>query len=147
MTKNEVRLVEGLLSRSSSPSWDIAKLEWELAAITIGINSCICGKNPIKYICLLTNSHTNETAILGSTCVEKYLNISCDTIFKDMEKDVTNRFVKIDTLKFAYARGYVNDWEYEVYQDLQKWKKLSAKQKGLRDTINLRIKKLLVSFA
>lgn len=146
MTKNEIRLIDSLLAKSRDTEWDIAKLEWELTQITVGTGTCSCGKTPIHRICLLTNVSTAQTAILGSTCVEKYLYINCEHIFKDVEKGFGDRFVKLATLEFAYSRGYVTEWEFNVYQDLRSWRKLSEKQKGVRDKVNSRVGRLLESW-
>lgn len=146
MTKNEIRLIDSLLAKSTSTEWDIAKLEWELTQITVGSDTCSCGKTSIHRICLLTNVSTLQTAILGSTCVEKYLYINCEHIFKDVEKGFGNRFVKLTTLEFAYSRKYISEWEFNVYNNLRSWKKLSDKQKVIRDKVNSRVSKLLESW-
>ncbi len=146
MTKNEKKLIENLLSKSLSTVYDTAKLEWELSEITIGVATCSCGKTPIHHICLLTNISTGQTAILGSTCVEKYLHIGCEHIFKDIAKGFVDRFIKPATVEFAFKRGYITEWELDVYNSLRSWKKLSDKQKGIRDKVNSRVSRLLESF-
>lgn len=148
MTSNEKQLISILLSKSSSGNWEVAKLQWEISGIHIGEDTCSCGKTPIKFICQMRNTVTGNTAILGSTCVEKYLSIKCTMVFKDMLVNPVGRFVKLDTLDFAHRLKYVNDWEYNCYLDLQKWAKrkpLTIKQEAVRDKVNNNIARLLES--
>lgn len=143
MNKYEERLTTELLARSMSKDWDTAKTEWFLHHVMEGVSTCICGKNPIQKICILENKYNKDQVILGSTCVEKYMFIKCEHIFTDMAALRKGRFVKLATLDYAKSRGFVNDWEYGFYLNLQKFKKLSEKQMEKFDSISRRLEKLL----
>lgn len=149
MSRNETRLVEELLGKSASNDWEVAKKQWEIAAISIGESTCACGKTPIKFICLMRNVVTGQSAVLGSTCVEKYLGIKCTHVFKDMIVVPEGRFVRVGTLEFANRLGYVNDWEKDCYLSLMEWSKkrdLSEKQCTVRDKVNVKVGRMLGSF-
>lgn len=150
MNRNEEKLVTELLGKSASNDWEVAKKQWEIGAIHIGEDTCACGKKPIKFICHMRNTVTGQTAILGSTCVEKYLDIKCTHVFKDMIVVPVGRFVRVETLEFAHRLGYVNDWERDCYLSLIAYSKrrdLSEKQCKVRDKVNVKVGRLLGSVA
>jgi hypothetical protein len=124
-------------------NYDLAKKEWKLESISSGSGRCACGKNPIKQLCLLRNTLSGFSLIVGSTCVEKYLHIECKYLFKDLEIAKKNGFVSKEGLRFALDSFVINAWQFEFYNDLRKFGKLSEKQQIQLDKINRCILKLL----
>jgi hypothetical protein len=142
----EQRLISALLLKSSIPNmnnYPLAKKEWKLESISEGVGTCACGKTPIKQLCLLRNTLSGFSLIVGSTCVEKYLEIDCKYLYKDIELAKKNKFVSNKTLEFAIESLVINTWEFNFYNDLRKLSRLSEKQKALLMKINNNILKLI----
>lgn len=113
--------------------------EWKLVNAYEDIDICICGKNPIKRICVVENIHNRNTAIIGSSCVEKFLGIPSSKIFTDLKKVEGNERALLDvfTLTFLHNNSIINDWEFDFYGNVIKYqRRLSDKQVGCLIKVN-----------
>ncbi len=148
MTRNEQKLREVIFSKSDSKVWEEARTEWIIKNIYDGETSCSCGKIPIKKICLLVNTVTKNEAIVGSSCVEKFIGLSIDIIFKDLAliKENTGYIVHLQTVNFAYDNGYINSWESDFYKSILELEFLSIRQKQTGRKINGKIISMLKRF-
>lgn len=60
-------LQDRIISMSSSNVWDEAVLQWRLIDIEMSDDhhTCLCGHHPIRELCTIGNSSTNETAVVS----------------------------------------------------------------------------------
>lgn len=132
---------ENLLLKSKNSDLLSAIKEWKLKSAFIGKDSCICGKTPIKHICLMKNIHNNNVIIVGSSCVEKFFHIPTGKMFSDFAKVEKNILAKLDsfTIEFLFKNYLINSWEYEFYMNINKWRNLSEKQVNCLRKINERL--------
>jgi hypothetical protein len=142
MTKNELKLRENLLKLSNNKQdWDKAKFEWKFLTISKDKASCLCGKNPIYKLCHMFNKINHNHAIIGTTCVAKYLHIPADIIYDDILiklKEGLNYLVSIETIEFGFDLRLLSEWERDFYLNITKaWKKkMTDKQKEVIIKLN-----------
>merc|ERR1712232_463177 len=90
----------------------------------------------------LMNSTTGHEAVVGNCCVKRFMtNIPSNIIFSAVRRvrQDASKSLNLQTLDFAYARGWVSDWEYEFYSDSLRKRKTSDKQATHRERINEKI--------
>ncbi|HDR9237765.1 TPA: hypothetical protein QDB43_001468 [Burkholderia vietnamiensis] len=140
---SEYQLTERLIALSVGNTWDDAKLEWGLEHVwrEDEPDTCLCGHFPIIEICLLRNVRNHNTAIVGNCCVKKFTNLPSDRIFqavKRIESDV-ERAINAETIRHAYEKGWINEWERKFYMDTWRKRKLSGAQHMKRVQINEKV--------
>ena len=140
---NQYQLTREIIARSSSQTWDEAKLEWELFSIyrQTEPDTCLCGHFPILELCVLRNRINGNEAIVGNVCVKKFLGLPSDLIFQAIarvSKDLS-KGLNTETLDHARRKGWINDWEKEFYSDTMRKRSLSDKQLVKRVQINRKI--------
>ena len=129
----EFRLVYEMLPLSVHETWDKAKYEWELEDLYYGDSICLCGKDPIKNICVLKNKLNDKRCEVGNVCVKRFTDLPSDLIFraiKRISKRIDN-LLNIETTSFAFGAGWINEYEFKFYD--KKYKKRTKKEKPLTD--------------
>lgn len=71
------KLPAAIIDLSESTDWSIVVKEWQLDYIEhleAGEESetCLCGHYPIRELCHIINTRTNENAIIGNHCITKF---------------------------------------------------------------------------
>lgn len=137
---SEYTLTKEILSRSHSASWDEAKLEWKLHNIyeVDEFETCLCGHYPIKEVCVLQNSRNQNMATVGNCCVKKFIGLPSDLIFqavKRVRKD-GEKSLNFEAIAHAYAKGWINDWEFKFSVDTMNKRKLTGNQLEKRMQVN-----------
>src|SRR6266478_1724325 len=133
---SEYKLTSEIMSRSVAETWDEAKLEWKLDAISIAEepSTCLCGHFPIIELCRIRNYKNGNKAIVGNCCVKKFIGLPSDKIFqalKRVQRDCS-RALNAETIEYAHQKGWINDWERRFYFDTMRNRKLSGKQSQKR---------------
>jgi len=143
MTKNEWKLREEIIAMSQADNFEEAKKEWILERVYRGLGVCLCGHSPIRKLCVLRNTKNNEKAIVGSSCVQKFIGIKTEHLFKSYELIVKNPEAYLDLLfiEYLFKHDVINEWEYEFLKSTfrKKFEWLSEKQKNKRLQINRKI--------
>ena len=143
MTKNEWKLREEIIAMSQADNFDEAKNEWILERVYKGLGVCLCGHSPIRKLCVLRNTKNNEKTIVGSSCVQKFIGIKTEHLFKSYELIVKNPEAYLDLLfiEYLFKHDVINEWEYEFLKSTfrKKFEWLSEKQKDKRLQINRKI--------
>lgn len=144
VTKSQ-RLAIEIIELSDSPTWDLAKTEWQLSEIYFADDpeTCLCGHFPILELCIINNSKNNNMATVGNCCVKKFLGLPSDKIFsaiKRVRKDI-EKSVNSETLHHAFKKGWINDWEYGFYKKIGPKRSLTEKQNKKKIEVNERILK------
>ena len=141
---SEFKLIEQIIAKSKSQTWDMAKLEWDLVEIDLDEDAshCLCGHYPIKEICKLKNKETNEIVEVGNFCVKKF-ETGMHKIIPSLKKIQVDKYcsVNVETIEYAFVKKLINDWEHGFYIDTWRKRNLSAPQMDKRIQIN---KKLLI---
>ncbi len=137
---SEFKLIEEIIKLSQASVWDIAKFEWKLKEIYKEYEplTCLCGHYPINEICIIINMKNGNEAIVGNVCVNKFLNLPSDKIFKAIKrvsKDDT-KALNPEAIHHIYERNWINDWERKFYLDTYQKRRLTLKQKRKREEIN-----------
>ncbi len=141
---SEFNLSKEIIALSNSDTWDRAKQEWHLEAIYHldgDPETCLCGHHPIIEMCILRNSHNNNEAAVGNVCVKKFMGLPSDRIFqcfKRIKQDNT-KGLNIETIDYAYEKGWMNAWEKGFSADTMRKRSLSDKQLACRIKINNKI--------
>ena len=137
-SSNHQRLKATLIEMSESKEWNFARAEWGLERIYViedweELDTCSCGKYPIKEVCIISNSKNHNTAIVGNCCVKKFLeHIDTWNVVEWLTRIIKNP-------EYCYAKKILNNWEYEFTRDRYWSKKFSSKQLDTRVRINKKI--------
>ncbi len=134
------KLIDEIIARSLSNNWDQAKLEWSLDQVYEDeqLDTCLCGKYPIKEICIIQNKYNSQLAKVGNCCVKKFIGLPSDKIFQSVKRVRKNdeKSLNIEAITHAYQKGWINQWEYDFSVDTMRRRKLSDKQLSKRKQIN-----------
>lgn len=139
----EYKLKESILKLSKSQNWEIAKKEWnfEYAYNSLDAKTCMCGKFPIKNICLIRNTITNELAEVGNLCIDKFLGIedgrSIFVAIKKITHDI-NKSISKKALEYYKDKLEMTEKEYNFYNQILRKRKLSYKQLNWKRSLNRR---------
>lgn len=129
---SEYKLTEEILKRSQSKVWDTAKFEWELNEIyeAEAPETCLCGHFPIIEVCILQNKLNAQFVTIGNCCVKKFIGLPSDLIFQAVKRTRKNNQKSLITeaIKYAYEKGWINEWEYNFSVDTLRKTKLSTKK-------------------
>jgi hypothetical protein len=132
-------LVQQILKRSKADTWALAVKEWKLTAIKRSDipHKCLCTHYPIKELCYLYNTKTNETVIVGNCCVRLFQGapITLDSVFHALTRGRLNKAL----IEYAYDNGILSDWEYNFSCDTWRKRVLTWKQQSKRSCETKRI--------
>ena len=121
-------LEEAVLQNSIACDFNQALKEWRLffsyQATEENPQYCACGQH-IYHCEVINNIHTKKRLVIGSTCINKFMD---DVI------DVSAKFINS-----MYLRGIINSWECEFLKSLPVKKKLSERQLPVYTRINTKI--------
>ena len=144
MTKSEI-LQERIIELSNSTDWTSSKEEWTLSEIYFQENSkCLCTHSPITECCILINKVNHNKAVVGNCCVKKFWDFNTTTF--DAAKRIRQNKAKAaneELIEMAYLNSWITAWEGSFYRDTFRKRKLSPKQKEVRERINEKILKHL----
>lgn len=138
------RLAAEIVKLSVTKEWATARGEWTLVGINIvddGTESCLCGHRPIVELCELRNISNNQTATVGNVCVSKFFDIKSAAMFQSIRRvtEWRDAALSLDVIAFAFARGWINEWEFTFYSDTMRKRKPSEAQWRKRVDINEKI--------
>lgn len=105
-------LLETIIGKSSSKSWDNAVLEWDIDDVIEdedNESSCICGKENIRYLFTIRNIHNQNILFpIGSSCIKKFnredldeLTLVREKLFKLFHAIKTNQFIELNSDYFS----------------------------------------------
>lgn len=90
-------------------TYDEFKRDWtyQHSVFAHGLATCgLCGKYPIREQCILVDStRTDESIVVGNTCVERYIEITVDGVALEGEE------------KAAYLRGNMKTAKHQFQQE------------------------------
>ena len=137
---SEYRLSKEIIDRSSSDTWDEAKLEWSLYEVYEDeeLDTCLCGHYPIKEICVLANKTNHKQATVGNCCVKKFIGLPSDKIFQAVKRVRTDnkKSLNAEAIDHAHRRGWINNWERDFSINTMRKRKLTDKQLETRKKVN-----------
>jgi hypothetical protein len=141
--KAPYRLIEEIVARSVAGTWAEAKLEWTVDRIVRLEEpwACLCGHFPILKRCFIRNRKNGFQVVVGSCCVEKFLDIPAQALFRAVERIKENEAValKAKVIECAYRVGWITDYERGFGLDTWRKRRLSPRQLAKRIEINLKV--------
>lgn len=136
----EFQLTREILARSTTNTWDAAKLEWVLYEVfeSDEPETCLCGHYPIIENCVLRNKTNGIFATVGNCCVKKFIGLPSDLIFQAVKRVRSDLSKSLNAEAIAYARDrdWINDWEQDFYFRIMRKRNLSEKQANKKRQIN-----------
>lgn len=136
----EFQLTREILARSTTNTWDAAKLEWVLYEVfeSDEPETCLCGHYPIIENCVLRNKANGLFATVGNCCVKKFIGLPSDLIFQAVKRVRSDPSKSLNAEAIAYARdrNWINDWEQDFYIRIMRKRNLSEKQATKKRQIN-----------
>lgn len=136
----EFQLTREILARSTTNTWDAAKLEWVLYEVfeSDEPETCPCGHYPIIENCVLRNKTNGIFATVGNCCVKKFIGLPSDLIFQAVKRVRSDLSKSLNAEAIAYARDrdWINDWEQDFYFRIMRKRNLSEKQASKKRQIN-----------
>lgn len=145
--KTKFPLINGIIEKSVSKQWDIAKQEWVLIDVyeTDEPDTCLCGHYPIKEICVLKNKLNHESVEVGNCCVKKVWNFGSEKILKSIKsirKDIS-KSINVECLKLAFKKNIITEKDYNFYLDIWRKRNLTEKQEKWKKDINKKVLNIL----
>lgn len=141
MTKHEI-LQQEIVNLSEASDWEVAKQQWWLSNIYFLENSkCLCTHSPITECCELVNFVNHNRVVVGNCCVKKFWNLDNSSLFsaaKRIKQDNAKSANK-ELIEMAFDNHWITNWEGDFYLDTLNKRKLSPKQKEVRQRINDKI--------
>lgn len=143
MEEEKFKLFTEIKKVSQSKKWDEVKKEWKFVSVYFSEEpqACLCGKFPIKEICILENIKNDNEVEVGNICVNKFLEIEAGFIvegIKKLNKDISKSISK-KLIKKIFDDGIINDWEHEFYNSIWRKRNLTEKQKNIKKKINKKV--------
>ncbi len=143
------KLQAAIILQSEADTFAEAKLEWDLRCIrkgeVYGDTQCLCGHDILNH-CHLHNKRNGKRVIVGSKCVDKFVNkeIGASALFSSLDKihQDTSSNMSRALILHVYEADYINEWEKGFLMDMLGKRKLSPKQFNLVEKINKRVLKL-----
>jgi len=139
---SEYKLASEIIKLSTARNWPAAKLEWKLEEVyeSDELDACLCG-HPIREICVIRNRVNGSTAVVGNSCVKKFLDLASDPIFRAVKRVRTDntKSVNVETLVHALERNWINQWEFDFYKDIMYKRILTEKRQAIKLQINQKI--------
>lgn len=90
MSKYVENLIKKVIDNSVSNNWNDAVREWDIVdceedeSLT---ESCICGKEELRYLYTIQNRYTNKTLFpIGSSCIKKFNRDELNEVIKEKEE-------------------------------------------------------------
>lgn len=138
-----IQLMQRVTEMSTAEEWENARAEWSLQQVFRAqvADQCLCGHQPIIKICVIKNQTNNKTARVGNCCVNKFMSLGSDGIFNAIDrisKDSTKAASR-KLLEMALAQSVITPWEFEFYMSNIDKRKLTQKQRQMREAINAKL--------
>ena len=160
---NLTKLQEVVMSHSeNTKNWNETKQEWYVHSCFVKDDeNCSCGHD-IKNVFIIKNKKNKNTLQIGSTCIQHFDDKEMYSTSKNLLKRLKslenrNRKAFIDAENERYEmhlnrivqkcliQKYINEWEYDFYQRVTGFKKLSEKQEIVCKRIKTKLNRFFVT--
>jgi hypothetical protein len=139
---NLERLTKHILPLSKADTFDEAVKEWDFISAEFHDDgsSCPCGQ-PIKEVCYIHNTVTDEFTHVGNVCVGKFMGMDTGTLFSGLKRLRENPEANPNqaVINYAEEKGLLYGSEFKFLTDTKNKRKLSAPQMSWKKKINWRI--------
>ena len=87
MEHNFEKLRAHILPLSESPSFELARSEWQLVDVEVSeeFDSCPCGQQ-IKEHCYIQNILNGSRTYVGNVCINRFLGIDTGNLFDGLKR-------------------------------------------------------------
>jgi hypothetical protein len=136
------RLRAEIIARSLADTWEAARQEWVLSDVFIsdGSGRCLCG-HPITEHCVLTNQLTGDQVVVGNVCVQQFMGLDSEVIFRGLRRITENRQAALspEAITYAFDMGWIDTWARKFYLNTCRKRRLTPKQQAKRVEINAKV--------
>jgi hypothetical protein len=131
------RLVEEIMERSESSTWEEAQKEWTLDSIKIaddkevaeGSYTCLCGHRHLKELCYIINKYNGTEALVGNCCIKKFMHdIKSDKIFRAINAAKRSKTISAALIDYCHEHDIINTWEHDFFMDVHRKRKMTDRQ-------------------
>jgi len=140
MSSNQEQLQREIIARSNAHEWSAARIEWELDYIVRSEEpeTCLCGHHPIIELCWLRNNVNNNKALVGNVCVNRFMGLGSQALFDGLRRIAKDQSAAANEalIHYAYNRQWVTDWEFKFLLNTRLKRRLSRKQRAVREKVN-----------
>jgi len=140
---SEYKLTAEIIRLSSTTNWATARSEWSLLEVyeSVEPDTCLCGHFPIIEICVIANKRNGNKAIVGNVCVNKFLGLPSDNIFRSVKRVAKDnaKSLSVEAINHAHAKNWINNWERGFSLDTRRKRNMSEKQIAKRVQINKKV--------
>ena len=136
-------LQKKIIELSEADNFGQARNEWAVEQVYSldpdeELETCLCGYHPIKHICVIVNRNNGNNAIVGNSCVSRFLDARSCAIMKALARIIkdTSRSLNTQTLDLLMNRGAISHSDYETSLRWTRKRKLSPELRELRTRVN-----------
>ena len=144
LTRSKWKLRDVIIKYSKSNDFIEASREWDpiwYDEDTTCQSECICGKQHIKELNAIVNRFTGHELIVGSECINYFMDLDTTNIFKRLgEIKNDNQLAMTPKLLTAISRlNILTNQELTFYHNTALKRNLSHKQMAWRVSINKKV--------
>ena len=143
-TRSKWKLRDVIIEHSKSDDFYIAAQEWEPIWYDEDEDcqsECICGKQHIKELNAIKNKYTGYELIVGSECINYFMELDTTNVFKRLGEIKTNpELAMTPKLLNAISRlNILDNWQLNFYSNTSLKRNLNSKQMAKRIEINKKV--------
>jgi len=140
---SQEKLQQRIVELSESKVFGTARIEWEVSGVyeieqEEELETCLCGYPQIRHVCEIRNKQNGNTAIVGNSCVSRFLgphNRAITEAVARIIKDQT-RPLNAAVLDFLHERKVISPCDYEASIRSTRKRKLTTSLRELRTRVN-----------
>lgn len=136
-------LQKKIVELSEADNFGQARNEWAVEQVYSldpdeELETCLCSYHPIKHICVIVNRNNGNNAIVGNSCVSRFLGATSSAILKTLARIIQNpsRSLNTQALDLLLERGVISPSDYEASLRSTRKRKLSPELRELRTRVN-----------
>ena len=140
---NQERLQSEIIAMSEADNFGQARTEWEVEHVyKLGpeeeLETCLCGYPRIVNVCEIVNTKNGNRAVVGTSCVSRFLGPRSQAILKAMSRIIEDptRSLNAAVLDLLKSRGVINLSDYNASLRTTRKRKLTASLRELRARVN-----------
>lgn len=140
-SSRDYRFFAEIVKLSYAKDWEEAKKEWSEEKIykvpTEEALSCICGHYPILNIIQMKNFVTQNMAIVGNCCIDRFHDDykKFNKIFSGLKRNKINKII----IDYANKKQWITPREYDFLNNVFRKRVLTEPQKKWLDPLKQKI--------
>lgn len=135
--------MERITDMSEADNFGQARTEWEVEHVyklsaEEELETCLCGYSRIVNVCEIVNTKNGNKAIVGTSCVSRFLGPRSQAVLKAMSRIIEDqtRSLNAAVLDLLMKRDVINRSDYESSLNSTRKRKLTTDLRELRARVN-----------